>query len=509
MNRVVSAAVLLLCLCLLCGSVACSSAKDTTAPGQVTGLVETTPCNSATASFEWEAASADSGVDHYLVAVDGGGVGGVWEVLGNVTTYTRDITAYSPGSHTFAVKAVDEAGNEGSEASVTFTIDSSTPVIGGVTVSGITDSSATVTWTTTETSTSQVEYGVTSTYGSSSVLESSLVTNHTVNLTGLVSGTTYHYRAKSRDACTNEGTSADGTFSTVQPTPAIAVLSHSSFLSSSGTFHVVGEVKNNSSKNRSYVKLTATFYNSDNTVVGTDFAYTEVDILLPNEKSPFEILEIDEAISAQIDHYSVVVSDSNVTTDEPYRSFAILSKDSYTDSTGTFHAIGELQNTGSQAADYVKVVVTLYDSAGKVVGTDFTYTEIDTVLAGQKSPFEVLELDNSVVSKMHDYELAIADANVTTTAPYRAFTILSQSHSVDITGSYHVVGEVRNTGTQSATYVKVVATFYDSAGDVVATDFGYTDPSTLAAGQTAPFEIIVLSQTQSAKISTYELQVQS
>jgi hypothetical protein len=72
-----------------------------------------------------------------------------------------------------------------------------------------------------------------------------------------------------------------------------------------------------------------------------------------------------------------------------------------------------------------------------------------------------------------------------------------------------VVGEVKNTGTQAATYVEVIATFYDATGEVVATDFTYADPYDLAAGQTAPFEVLELDDTQVAKISSYELQVQS
>ena len=37
--------------------------------------------------------------------------------------------------------------------------------------------------------------------------------------------------------------------------------------------------------------------------------------------------------------------------------------------------------------EYVKIVVTLYDDAGTIVGTDFTYTELDVIPPGDKSPF--------------------------------------------------------------------------------------------------------------------------
>jgi hypothetical protein len=60
-----------------------------------------------------------------------------------------------------------------------------------------------------------VAYGLTTAYGSSSTLITTLTTSHSVNLTGLSPGTTYHYQVKSRDSFNNLGVSGDSTF----PTP--------------------------------------------------------------------------------------------------------------------------------------------------------------------------------------------------------------------------------------------------------------------------------------------------
>ena len=57
----------------------------------------------------------------------------------------------------------------------------------------------------------------------------------------------------------------------------------------------------------------------------------------------------------------------------------------------------------------------------------------------------------------------------------------------------HIVGEIKNDSPNKFEFVKITATLYDSIGGVVGTDFAYSDPSTLASGVTAPFEIIVLS----------------
>jgi hypothetical protein len=84
-------------------------------------------------------------------------------------------------------------------------------------------SDATITWTTNEASTSQVEYGLSNAYGQATTLDSNLVTSHSVTLTNLTSSSIYHYRVKSNDAADNEAVSQDFTFTTSVPpngTPA-------------------------------------------------------------------------------------------------------------------------------------------------------------------------------------------------------------------------------------------------------------------------------------------------
>jgi hypothetical protein len=78
----------------------------------------------------------------------------------------------------------------------------------------VTGTGATITWTTDEPADSQVEYGTTTAYGSSTTLDPNKVASHSVPLGGLTAGTTYHYRVKSKDAAGNLATSPDATFST-------------------------------------------------------------------------------------------------------------------------------------------------------------------------------------------------------------------------------------------------------------------------------------------------------
>ncbi|WP_297363875.1 NAD(P)H-dependent oxidoreductase subunit E, partial [Thauera sp.] len=104
--------------------------------------------------------------------------------------------------------------------------DLTPPVISNVASGNITQTSATITWDTDEASDAQVEYGLTAAYGASSPLNANFLTAHSVVLSGLTAGTTYHYRVKSRDAAGNLATSNDFTFTTLSGVPELPVISN-------------------------------------------------------------------------------------------------------------------------------------------------------------------------------------------------------------------------------------------------------------------------------------------
>jgi peptidoglycan/xylan/chitin deacetylase (PgdA/CDA1 family) len=129
----------------------------------------------------------------------------------------------------FSMKSQDASGNEALSADGVFTTvrrDVTPPAISNVAASNVTQNSAKITWKTDEPATSQVEYGLTSGYGSSSPADANLVTSHSVVLNGLASGTKYHFSVQSKDASGNEAISGDATFTTVQPDVTPPVISN-------------------------------------------------------------------------------------------------------------------------------------------------------------------------------------------------------------------------------------------------------------------------------------------
>ena len=84
----------------------------------------------------------------------------------------------------------------------------------------------------------------------------------------------------------------------------------------------------------------------------------------------------------------------------------ILSSNSYVDSINQLNVVGEVQNNSPSAVDYVEVTGTFYDSMGKVVGTDFTFTSPTTINAGAKAPFHLSLSEASIpIRQISNYSL--------------------------------------------------------------------------------------------------------
>jgi len=139
--------------------------------------------------------------------------GGTWSAFDASTS--KAFTGLKHGAHTFEVAARDLYGNiDETPALRNFNVDLNAPIISGIgATAGQVD--VTITWTTDKPTTSQVDYGATTAYGSSSPLYGSLVTAHTVTINGLTPGTTFHFRVRSKDSCGRETISDDQTFSTL------------------------------------------------------------------------------------------------------------------------------------------------------------------------------------------------------------------------------------------------------------------------------------------------------
>jgi len=149
--------------------------------------------------------------------------GGVVTV--NTSTYAEFTVTFSvnAGSHEMAIAFINDLFSPPDDRNLYVDwlkiqfgpSDTQPPVISNVAAGNLTTSAATITWTTNEASDRQVEYGLTTNYGSSSPLDAALLISHSVTLSNLQPNTTYHYRVKSKDAAGNLAVSGNFTFTTL------------------------------------------------------------------------------------------------------------------------------------------------------------------------------------------------------------------------------------------------------------------------------------------------------
>jgi hypothetical protein len=123
------------------------------------------------------------------------------------------------------------------------------PAISGVSVNSITTLGATIIWTTDVPATSQVEYGLTTAYGTLTTLNATLVSSHAVALSGLATNTLYHYRVRSKNSSGVESIGGDSVFQTNNTTdttpPTVSVTAPAAGGTVSGSVTVSANASDN------------------------------------------------------------------------------------------------------------------------------------------------------------------------------------------------------------------------------------------------------------------------
>jgi|HubBroStandDraft_6_1064221.scaffolds.fasta_scaffold27390_4 hypothetical protein len=107
-----------------------------------------------------------------------------------------------------------------------------------------TSTTATLTWTTAVPSTTEVRYGLTTTYGTHTTLDPTFVVAHSSTLTGLTPGTLYHLRLLDRDCEPLQLTSIDYTVTTQAAPVSVLVTPAAGTLGSGASQQLTAQVNN-------------------------------------------------------------------------------------------------------------------------------------------------------------------------------------------------------------------------------------------------------------------------
>jgi preprotein translocase subunit SecG len=209
-------------------------------------------------------------------------------------------------------------------------------------------------------------------------------------------------------------------------------------------------------------------------------------------------------------------------------SIKVLSYSWYVDNLGIFDVVGEIQNTGSATLNPVVLNGTVYTKDGVIRAFSLpSVVYVNYMTPQQKAPF-FMEFpsqgstsmggtagDLSWITDYDHVDFMVYKADSVNGYQYPDLKIQSSSAAVDVNETYWVSGSVKNTGSKTATNVRVIGTFFSSNGTVVAV--GYSEilaPTSLNPSDTASFRVGAFDYDDSIvspdrKISSYSVMVQT
>jgi hypothetical protein len=175
------------------------------------------------------------------------------------------------------------------------------------------------------------------------------------------------------------------------PTPCTVVpgtvsLTNVSVRSSYSYVYVTGELQNNTGSDMYFARLGLTFYNPDGTVAGSGSGYVPCDWVPSGSKAPFKVFASPQAswsrcqISVSWDTSSFIIYGHD---------FTIINTNAYW-SGSLYYVVGEVRNDTPYTWNFVKAVVTIYDTSGRVIDVNWGYVTLTKLMPGQTASFSTL-----------------------------------------------------------------------------------------------------------------------
>ena len=163
----------------------------------------------------------------------------------------------------------------------------------------------------------------------------------------------------------------------------------------------------------------------------------------------------------------------------------LMSDASYTDGFDTLNVVGEVINDSNLDVGNITVIVTFYDAAGAFIHEAQGKTLVDNLQPEERAPF-LLSLPRP--AGMSNYSVK-AVGRPTPPRLKPQLVLLSNKRYEDDAGFFHVTGQIKNTGSVAVEQAKVVVTLYGRGGGVINVGFAYPQPSPLAPGEIAAFDV--------------------
>jgi len=187
---------------------------------------------------------------------------------------------------------------------------------------------------------------------------------------------------------------------------------------------------------------------------------------------------------------------------------SIRSHSHFVDLDGTFHVVGEVQNTSVIPVSHISITGVFYSNISDFLAIKRGYSPVDLLRPGERSPFEIVIKDVGVSDKIANYTLTATYANSTQAGlnlkPAYLGINITRQFADSKTGLYHMEGKVFNYAGSIAHFVQVIATYYDINNKIIYLSQKYIS-SHQSSDTNIDFEIVFAPANASRIASVYAI----
>lgn len=196
---------------------------------------------------------------------------------------------------------------------------------------------------------------------------------------------------------------------------ALRIANLHSWTTSSGVLYVTGEVSNQGAQPVGPVPVTVSLLREDGSSVGGAADVTLGHAIPPGGFAPFS-LRFGQGLPLDAPRYEALMGREDWQP-QPFNTLAspesltLLSDSSQYSADGSLFLTGTARNTSAEALRAVRAVATLFDNAGRVIGTGFVDVTPDPLPAGESADFTILisELGGDAANYLIELQALICD----------------------------------------------------------------------------------------------------
>lgn len=178
----------------------------------------------------------------------------------------------------------------------------------------------------------------------------------------------------------------------------------------------------------------------------------------------------------------------------------------YVGSDGSLHVVGEVYNGLTAPLGQITVDVRVYDGYGEAVATGSGWSLVNTVMPGMLGPFDIV-ITGADVLRAQDYTATIDYA--VRSPKSQVIDVTSATLERSSQGDLFITGTVVNRGQATANMIAIVATIYDTDGNVATVARTHPEPGYLRADHQGAFVVPVPERDQTREVAGYSLVAES